>query len=275
MIGLYILLTFKLLGGICLIYGVYTSEHRELIVTPKTVLDFYRLNDHCFGSALYNRDCGEMHLIGVCERDQLAKVTIYAFINAEKAALGNDKDLKQKLGKCFNFDDLTSLKQSEIIKPVPADQSMPTVSDAGIGKCLKLWKLGNALEIFDDALEFTMNTNKFKYVFILRASNDDIYCGASVTVPCENGLFGGSQYFRIRNFYDNSLPFCRFSCELGSNITIPTFDSSGCASGTCQTTDDGIFWSVKRSTDDEIILQGCGDDEYPYFRNLQMNERFE
>ena len=34
------------------------------------------------------------------------------------------------------------------------------------------------------------------------------------------------------------------------------------------------MWCVKRYTDDEIVLQGCGDDEYTYRRTDKRTEQF-
>ena len=152
---------------------------------------------------------------------------------------------------------------------------MPTVSEAGIAKCLKLWKLGNMLKVSEDEMFFTMNTNKLEFVFLLRNKDENIYCGASVTVSCDKGLFGGRQYFRIRNYQDNSEPYCGFYSFLGEDVIIPDVDSSNFHTGSCSIKDQGIFWSVKSYSEDVIILQGCGDDEYTYCRNLIMNERFE
>ena len=39
-------------------------------------------------------------------------------------------------------------------------------------------------------------------------------------------------------------------------------------------TREGIMWCVKRYTDDEIVLQGCEDDEYIYRRDDSKTERF-
>jgi hypothetical protein len=151
---------------------------------------------------------------------------------------------------------------------------MPTVSENGIAYCLKNWKLGNQLNVFEDAINFTMNTNKFEYVMMIRKTNEDIYCGASITVPFDYGLFGGQQYFRIRNHADNTQSWCSFHCHLGNDILLPDFQNIDCSDGKCVVTNHGIYWGVKKYTDDEIILQGCGDDEYFYYRDAYMTERF-
>lgn len=256
-------------------YGVYTSLKYEIALTQRHIIVFYSNKyNTVFGTKLYSDTDGEKKLIGACEHNKADKTTGYAFINSNGEKLGNSERMKNMLDMVFISPDTFSLKMVDDIEIIPTDTPMSSVSDAGIGKCLKLWKLGNSLQIFEDALQFTMNTDKLEYVCIIRCGNDDIYCGASVTIPFDGGLFGGRQYFRIRNYGDNSKPYCAFHCSLGNDIVIPEFDNTGCKTGQCTLTKQGLIWGVKRYTDDEIILQGCGDDEYPYYRNLYMTERF-
>lgn len=35
-----------------------------------------------------------------------------------------------------------------------------------------------------------------------------------------------------------------------------------------------MTWFVKRYNDTEIVLAGCGDDEYRYIKNVDKFERF-
>lgn len=39
-------------------------------------------------------------------------------------------------------------------------------------------------------------------------------------------------------------------------------------------TQRGLAWTIKRYTDDVIVLQGCGDDEYKYRRLDRRDEQF-
>jgi hypothetical protein len=55
---------------------------------------------------------------------------------------------------------------------------------------------------------------------------------------------------------------------------LPDFDVPECSTGACILTKQGYYWEVKRHTNDEIVLQGCGDDEYFYYRDVYMTERF-
>ena len=248
-------------------YGVYAKADYEIAVSEMFHLLFYKKNN-MFGTKLYKH--GKLN--AVCEYNSTHRVTSYAFINGENKNIYNNKELCLILGEDITAEDGTFIKDT--IRIASADAYMPSVSEKGIAYCLKHWKLGNQLNVFEDALHFTMNTNKIEYVMMIRKSNNDIYCGASVTIPFDGGLFGGGQYFRIRNYADNAQPWCGFHCDLGNGIAMPEFEKVDCSNGTCVTTNQGIYWGVKRYTDDEIVLQGCGDDEYCYYRGVSMTERF-
>ena len=102
----------------------------------------------------------------------------------------------------------------------------------------------------------------------------NIYCGASYNIVFDLGMFSGGQFFRIRNYKDNSENYCRFFCDFSyefREIDIPTEE---CELGKCLTTSKGLMWCVKRYTDDEIVLQGCGEDEYIYRRTDIRTEQF-
>ena len=250
-------------------YGVYSKIDYELAISEVFSLVFYKYAD-TFGTKLYRYK----KLIAVCEHASTNKVTGYAFVNNNNENIFNNEYLCSILGEDLVISGEVELFKKDEINIVPADTYMPTVSEKGIAYCLKNWKLGNKLDIFGDALNFTMNTGKIEYVMMIRKPNDDIYCGASVTIPYDNGLFGGQQYFRIRNYAGNSQPWCKFHCNLGNKVVIPDFKVPKCTTGSCILTNDGYFWEVKRSTDNEIVLQGCGDDEYFYSRDAHMMERF-
>ena len=249
--------------------GVYSKMGYEIAVGGVHCLVLYK-NAGIFGMKLYRYK----KLIAVCEHDGKKKKTLYAFANNRNENVFNDNQLCSVLGGDLAVIDDRDLFQKEDIQIVSADTEMPTVSKKGIAYCLKHWKLGNRLDVSEDAMNFTMNTNKIEYVMMLRNPNEDIYCGASVTIPYDNGLFGGRQYFRIRNYADNSKPWCQFHCFLGNDAVLPDFQIPECPTGSCIATNEGLLFEVKRYTDDEIVLQGCGDDEYFYRRDAQMSERF-
>ena len=151
---------------------------------------------------------------------------------------------------------------------------LPKVKEAGFSKCLTLWRMADSYQADADQFSFSLCTGKTDYIFSVIPEDANIYCGASYNIVFDIGLFGGRQFFRIRNYKDNREEFCGFSCEFSyeaKNITIPI---EQCLPGKCTRTDQGLAWAVKRYTDDEIVLQGCGDDEYKYRRLDQRDERF-
>ncbi|MHC1695590.1 MAG: hypothetical protein AB9835_10050 [Eubacteriales bacterium] len=251
-------------------YGVYTKPGLEIVLTPRFVLTFYDSAD-TFGCRLYDGNV----LCAICDRDKNTEKTSYAFLNSEYIAVSNSSALAGQLGSAYPaevYEGDAELISCGGIVPIPVETPMPTVSQAGIAACLKSWRLGNQLNVFEDTLSFIMNTDKYEYVMTLRQPSEDIYCAASVTIPYENGLQGGMQRFRIRNYADNTAPFCAFHCSLNGSIEVPNLPLPN-ASGTCVSCGQGLA-AVKSHTEDEIILQGCGDDEYGYFRDAYMTERF-
>ena len=250
-------------------YGVFAKADCEIAVSEKFILIFQKLPD-CLSTRLYENG----KLIAICEHNLSDKVTSYAFINSKNESVSfNGNKLKSQLGQdvVWKQEDFFLKDKIEII---PVETPMPAVSEKGIAYCLKNWKLGNQLNVSEDSINFTMNTNKIEYVMMIRKINNDIYCGASIVIPYDTGLLGGHQYFRIRNYSDNSQPWCGFHCDLGKKADIPKFDIPECPTGKCLTTKQGLFFELKRHTDDEIVLQGCGDDEYFYYRDVYMTEKF-
>ena len=121
---------------------------------------------------------------------------------------------------------------------------------------------------------FVLNTGKTDYVFMIQPKDTNIYCGASYNIVFDLGIFGGSQYFRIRNHKDNSENWCGFTCDFSyesKQITIPT---ELCQLGKSVETCKGYLWCVKRYTDDVIVLAGCSDEEYTYCRTCNKIEQF-
>lgn len=168
--------------------------------------------------------------------------------------------------------DLT-LKDEIIIND--SNYYLPKVSEAGIEKCLKLWTMGIEFNITKDSFYFHMQTNKLEYILSIQHNESkNIYCGISVNIPFENGLFGSGQYFRIRNFNNNSEPYCWWICNLGQKVEKKDFAKLICESDKCIQNNEGTYWLVKRYTDDQIVLQGCGNEEYIYNRLQNKIEYF-
>jgi hypothetical protein len=252
----------------------FTTETLEVAVTPGFSLVFYCNEDESiFGTKLYKSADSKKKLVAVCERNQAEKTTRYAFTTGTIKVTNDNKTIVKLLGEEFTAIP-DGLKKIDFIKVIPSDTSMPVVSEAGIINCLRQWRLGDTYSSNGSQMFFQMVTNKIEYIFSINTRNTNIYCGASINIPYEGGLFGSGQYFRIRNFKDNNEPFCRFYSDLGKDPVIPEFEKITCESGQCTVTKQGFYWPVKHYTEDKIVLAGCNDDEYVYLRNEVKAERF-
>lgn len=252
--------------------GVYSRKDFEIAITKSYAIVHYKIDD-LFGCKLFHNN----KLIAIVERTFADKDKAkYAFLNNKGQILTNDMSLtlRDKINT-FNVpidEELFFLKDEITLSN--ENEKTPTVSEAGVAKCLKLWTLGIEFSVNESMIDFRMQTKSLQYVFIINTNMDDIYCGISVSYPFDNGLFGGAQYFRIRNYGDNTQPWCWHNCTLGSPIEKFEFDPSVCKDGKCTFSNGGFYWPVKRYTDDEIVLQGCNDDEYVYKGNKNLVERF-
>lgn len=255
-------------------YGVFTSALLEVAQTRYWALCLYCNEDKSLiGAELYNGVEDKKTLAAVCRRDMKEKKTVYAYETIDDKKLTNDfEGVCKLLGKPFeyNVSELEKIDTIEITEPY----SMPAVSEEGIANCLKQWRMGSVYRPIYDGMLFQMVTNKIEYVFSIQNSECNIYCGASVNIPYDEGMFGGGQYFRIRNYADNSAPYCRFECRLGMPIDQKEVKKIQCESGKCTTTPDGLYWPLKRYDDNEIVLSGCGGDEYIYNRDQIKSEYF-
>jgi hypothetical protein len=255
-------------------YGVFTSPLLEIAITGYWSLCIYCTDDRSMmGARLYNGIPVHKTLAAICERYQDSGKTVYAYKKPDGGKQTNDGDgVCKLLGVPFDFDlsQLRKIDDIELSEPYP----MPSVSEAGIERCLRQWRMGTACFFFDGGLLFQLVTDKIEYVYNIQDENCNIYCGASVNIPCDNGMLGGDQYFRLRNFADNSQPFCRFFSNLGNDPAAVEMPEIVCESGKCTQTPQGLFWPVKRTSDNEIVLDGCGGDEYVYRQDAGKSEYF-
>ena len=97
-------------------------------------------------------------------------------------------------------------------------------------------------------------------------------------MPFDLGIRSYGQYYRLRNFQDNSKPFC--GCFFDFDYQMPKEQYGiDCTKMACSLTgganqgENGV-WFIKRYSNDEIVLDGCGGDEYVYCKKTDMLERF-
>lgn len=257
--------------------GVYRSSVSEIVESEKFALEYYcsDKDKNIFGTKLYFGFENKKHMVAVCERDRGLKTTKYAYLTEDKQVICNCTDLTDMLGESYDYDKKHAMRQLEKFFVDHSGEEMPKVSDVGIPKCLTLWRMGTNYLSNTESMHFTLCTKKTEYVFSIDIEDTNVYCGISYNTVFDLGLFGGLQFFRIRNYKDNSEPFCNFYYDFGYDgysVSVPT---QNCKLGEAVKTDSGILFCVKRYSDDEIVLSGCGDDEYVYRRtDIQRTERF-
>ncbi len=257
-------------------YGIFTSTTMEVAQTRFWTLCLYCNSEKTILSAeLYNGMDDNKSLVAIVRRNNEMNQTFYAYETPDGQIFSNDMDgVRTLIGQKYQYD-ISEMKRNDSIQ-ISESYEMPSVSEKGIECCLKQWRTGTFyINQSHNGMQFQMVTNKVEYIFMIFNENCNIYCGASINIPCEEGLFGAGQYFRIRNYGDNSQPFCQFVCNLGNDISLVKAPVLVCETGACRTTEQGIYWPAKRFNDDEIILSGCGGEEYVYTRkNGSRSEYF-
>ena len=258
--------------------GVYRGSRCEIVETERFALVFDCSSDKTvLGARLYRGYENKKRLVAICERDQVEKKTTYAYLvegGEPNAIVSNSETLAKKLGGAYDPHAKRALRRLEVFRVDHSFSPLPTVKEAGIPKCLTLWRMADSYHATHEELHFFLCTGKTEYIFSVKAEDTNIYCGASYNIVFDLGLFSGGQFFRIRNYGDNSEKWCRFHCDFSyesKEIQIPTEQWE---LGKCLTTAKGLMWCIKRYTDDEIVLQGCGDDEYTYRRTDKRTEQF-
>ena len=257
--------------------GIYQSELYEIVETEVFSLVYYCNSDKTvLGSKLYMGFANKKRLCGICERNELKKETYYAYKSEVGEIYTNDVGgVALLIGVPYDPSVKKTMRKSESFFVDHSGVSLPGVNDSGIAKCLSAWRMGDIYRSNAEECFLSLCTDQREYVFSVQRENCNVYCGASYIYTFDFGLFFAGQYFRIRHYKDNTEPFCGFGCNFSfvpQYRKVPT---------ELYTTDKAIkkesrqIWSVvKRYTDDEIVLEGCGDDEYFYRKNDKRTERF-
>lgn len=266
--------------GVRFCCGVYRTGKSEIVETEKLALEYYCNEDKSvMGAKVYEGNGDMKTLVAVCERRLAEKKTFYAYCyedeNGTEAIIGNSEEYKGILGDAFERKQLDKMECMERFYVNHGDAKIHTVKEVGLRQCLEEWRKGVDAYASEDYFYINVCTGKTEYVYQIKTENDNIYCGISYNIPFELGLRSYGQFFRLRNMGDNSEPFCRFHCnfsyrmpeeeegadyvELGSNTN-----------GRC----GYLCWFVKRYKNEEIVLEGCGGEEYIFRRNDEKMERF-
>ena len=259
------------------ICGVYRSSQAEVVETEKfALMCYFTPGKDILGMTLFYGLKDKKYMRAICERDQKNQKTAYAYKTESNEIVSNDRSngLISLLGSRFDPGIIEKMRRLEVFKVDHSGKSLPIVGEAGIQKCLKQWRMADSLYATLSKFNFSLCTGKTEYIFSIAPKDDNIYCGASYNKVFDLGMFSGGQFFRIRNYKNNSQPWCGFQCDFSfedRQINIPINE---CELGKCIQSSKGLMWCIKRYTDDEIVLQGCGDDEYTYKRTDRRTETF-
>lgn len=256
------------------ICGVYKGSQCEIVETECYALQYYCNDDKTvIGTKLYSGFADNKKLIAVCERNARLEKTFFAF-KTEGNVKSNSKEHEKMLGETFNTLLKHKMKRTEQFYIDKSNSAVPTVEEVGIKNCLERWRMCDRFISGADCIMLSLCTGKTEYIFSIYLQDENIYCGISYNIPFDLGLQSAGQFFRIRNYKDNSEPSCAFRCDFGYEMPVINIKAEDCQFGQCVSTSNGIMWCIKRYTNDEIVLQGCGEDEYTYKRNDKKTEKF-
>lgn len=252
--------------------GVYRSKTSAIVETVKYALVYYKRENNIIGAKLYIGSPVKKTLIAICERELSEKKTKYAYEYGDET-ISSDAEIAKSLGEEYDKIEKNKMRRLEKFRINTSDNLPPAVSEAGIKKCLVLWRSQDRFEVTKQKLFFYLCTSKTEYVFSIDRRDENIYCGASYNTIFDLGMYSVGQFFRIRNYKDNSEKFCGFYADFSFEPR-----SSDVLTDKLNWREPGYqnaVWYVKRYTDDEIVLDGCGGDEYVFKRkNDDSDERF-
>lgn len=266
---------YLLLDGTGNEYGIFSSETAELIETEKFAL-LLETDGNILTAKLYKGIARHKNLIAICEEDRETKKISFAYQteSAETVCYG-EKSLSEALGTSYEAARKSMMYHTESFRMASVKDPLPTVSEVGIRASLIAWRSGVVYRASQKEMMFYLCTKTSEFVFHIQTDGHNVYCGASQNCVFDLGLFSGSQYFRIRNYDDNTLPFCVSYASFTKkqpNLRIPL---ERCRYGECIRTKEGYLFCVKRYKDTEIVLQGCNDEEYVYCKDEPCAERIE
>ena len=230
--------------------------------------------EHFLWMRLYAGDASDKVLTAVCEHDLGTGQTRYAYRTASQIITNDNEILVPLLGEHYDTTEKAALHQTDAFTVSKSTEPLPAVSEAGIERCLYLWRMGDSCSAAAQQFRFYLCTGTREYIFSIRPESSDIYCGASCNYPFAVGLMSGGQYFRIRHYEDDTAPFCAFYADFSYQPHRPSVPFDEVVLGACVESCSGLVWCLKRYDDDCIVLQGCGDDEYIYRRFDSADERF-
>lgn len=262
--------------GVRFACGVYRDKTSEIIETEKIAIRYYFRDNAVLGARFYEGN-GDMKLLtSICEKNYYDNSIcyVYSFINekGERETAGNCEEYKRYIGEKFDRQQLGRMKCTESFQVNHGEFRLHTVREAGIRRCLEEWRKGVRMEVSMDEFFVNICTGRIEYVYSIKQRDDDVYCGCSYNIPFEIGVRSYGQFFRLRNYQDNSQGFCACCADFAREMPQEIYSMEEADAG-CSLSDLGC-WFVKRYQDDEIVLHGCSEEEYVYRMEDSKYERF-
>lgn len=282
------------------LYGNYIGEFIEVIIikkytiiykynAPKNTLESYLLytdNFKCIGICFSETDMRDNMWRLMIDKNNPEKIR-YACGIDDNNTYATDDELKSILGKenFISFNELNGEYEitlydgnsytAEKHETYENGEIIPKDMDAtadNLGECLREWFLGvvQYTDFNKPEIRVEINTPKHMYIFLI--SHGFLYCRAATYSTCNQG------FFFLQNFRQNFHNKEGLSMMIKDNrdalkdaaifMDETLFDPKACVIAY------GIYWSVSSFEKDEIILHGCGGEEYRWIKPQMRKNNF-
>ncbi len=258
--------------------GIYRKKDMLIAETERIAMIFIDMGDD-LRAELYEGMQENKSLRAWAEINIHTKKAKYAYCD-DVGKITSNLDGGGDIGKKFDRKQLDKMQRIETFFVDRSKNPLPTVPEAGFKTCLTKWRTGTRFYCRDGVIFACIYINGFEYVFHMVPGNqENIYCSVITNEAFELGNCVGRQYFRLRNFGDNSgdfaVSFSRLNDEF-KRVRLPSGEDGIDFSGQNKVCDNTAvkLERVKRYTDTRITVSNCGD-ELNYFRDDgDMIERF-
>lgn len=261
--------------------GIYRKKDTVIADTERLTIVFKECKD-ALRAELYEGVQENKILRAFAEFDMNAKKAKYAYSD-DGGKITSNCAAEEIIGKKFERAQLNSMKRVETFFVRRDSKPLPTVPEAGFKTCLTKWRTGTKFHCKNGEIFAGIYVGGMEYAFHMAPEMcENIYVSIVANEAFELGNCVGRQYFRIRNFGDNTEKFTvSFSLlnEEFTKVSLPSgengivFDHPASAADN----EDGrtVLESVKKYTPDSITVTNCGD-ELTYLKDDgDMVERFE
>ena len=250
--------------------GIYRGKACEIVETERFSLVLEK-QQSLLVSKLYVGHHPIKHLWAIVVRDGEQHTTQYAYQTNLDGLVSNAHSLAGQIGECYHTEIIRGMLREERFAVDSSQTPLPTVSEVGLKNALSAWRNGTRFVADGEQLMFSLCTPSREYAIHINMQGTNIYCCAMFNTVFDMGLFAAGQYFRIRHYKDNTEPFCGFYGDFTflPETTAPKTNTNGFSDG-----QKNLAYTIKRYSDDEIVLDGCGDDEFAYRRNQEFVEQY-